>query len=127
MTDKLAHVKAFFVSVSLDGFGVRRFMAPEKLDPARKYMQEHAVQLLYLAIVEDDPDYNPTRDPTNAKTTTAVRAYVAEAERDRQFLQRYDPYGELYHLMFAPGQEGCFLGGLIEALQADDPDWRPNE
>lgn len=125
MADKLAHVKEFFVSVALDGFGIRRFAAPERLDPARRYMQQHAVQLLLKAILEDDPSYDPAGKPSVSKTSLAVRAYVAEVERDKQFLERYDPYGELFHLMFAPGQEGCFLGELTAALQADDPDWRP--
>ncbi|KZM72192.1 hypothetical protein [Nocardia terpenica] len=124
MTDKLKHIKEFFVANALDGFGSRRYIGFHDLESARKYIHNYAVPGLYAAIKSDDPDYDPQGAPTEAATNAATIAFTRHIGRDMEALERIDKYGDLYLMMCTPGQTGCFMDELHDALTADDPDWR---
>lgn len=124
MTDRLKNVKDFLVARAYDGFGARKYIGHTHLDNARKYIHEFAVPELYIAVKADDPNYDPTGLATSAESTSAVRGFARELERDMEALRRIDPYGELYIMMCKCGPEGAFMDELYEALDADDPEWR---
>lgn len=129
-TDMLDNVKKHMISVVLDGFGARRFIDNNKLDGARKRVHEHVLPALILAIKKDDPEYDCVNDPagdnSDATSRDAVKAYIAELEREKAYLQKYDPYGDYYHMMFQHGSESCFLDELKLAMQRDDPSYEPD-
>lgn len=128
--DQLAHTKEFLIDVALSGFGARRFVGHNELDAARRFVHERAVPDLNSAILRDDPHYNPdpAADATEATSTAAVKAYVAELQRDKVALDKYDEHhtGHIYAVMFNPAF-GCFLDELIAAVQLDDPSWEPHQ
>ncbi|QIS06750.1 hypothetical protein F5X71_34560 [Nocardia brasiliensis] len=131
MTDKLAHVKQFFVGVVLDGFGQRKFTGIEGLSVDLLYIHNKVVPALYDAIKSDDPAYDPHNEivhgaaGTEATGTGAVRWFVELLEADRAFQGLKDETCELYVRMYKScAQNGCFLDGLRAALRADDPAWR---
>ncbi|MBF6060501.1 hypothetical protein IU500_06885 [Nocardia terpenica] len=123
MSDKLAHVKALFHALTLDGFGARRYVGHHRLDRARTFLHTVVAPALWRAITADDPGYNPLGPPTDAHGTAAVRYFVTFLEAHREFERLAHPHDELWHLLYQPGQEGCFFDDLCAALHADDPDW----
>lgn len=123
MTDKLAHVKALFKAVTLDGFGVRKYVALERLDPGRSFLHQVIAPKLWQAILADDPAWDPLGDATEAQSTGAVRLFVSFLEAHREFERLAHPGEDIWHVMYQPGQEGCFMDDLVAALAADDLDW----
>lgn len=119
----LAHVKELFVAVTLDGFGSRRYVGHDRLDPARTFLHNVVVPKLWQAILADDPKYDPLGAASEAQGTQAVRLYISFLEAFREFERLAHPTEDLWHLMFASGQESCFYDDLVAALRADDPEW----
>lgn len=124
MPDALRNVKEFMYARALDGFGVRKYVGNSNLDPARSYIHEFAVPQLYMAVMRDDPNYDPVGEPTSAQTNSAVLEYVRTIMRDMEALSRFDPTGDLYYMMCKCGPEGAFMDELYRAMDADDPEWR---
>ncbi|MBF6133522.1 hypothetical protein IU501_10975 [Nocardia otitidiscaviarum] len=131
MTDRLAHVKAFYLGCVLDGFGQRRFVGQDGLPEHVKLLHNRILPALYRAIRADDPDYDPHgefvdgRPPTQARGTGAVRWFVEIIEGHKAFQQMIDQTGDLYTMLYKPSaQYGCFLDDLTAALRRDDPEWR---
>lgn len=125
MTDKLAHVKQLYKAVALDGFGVRKYVALERIDNGRRFLHEVVAPKLWAAIKADDPAYDPLGDATDAQGRAAVRLFVSFLECHREFERLGHPGEEIWHVMYQSGQEGCFMDDLVAALQADDPEWSP--
>jgi hypothetical protein len=125
LTDKLFHVKALLNTAVLDGFGARKYVALERLDPGRRFVHQIVVPKLWEAIKADDPEYDPLGAPTEATGTGAVRLFVAFLECHREFERLAHPGEDVGHVMYEQGQEGCFYDDLVAALTADDPDWSP--
>ncbi len=125
MTDKLAHVKSLFKAVALDGFGVRKYVALERLDGGRRFLHQVIAPKLWQAILADDPAYDPLGDATEASGTGAVRLFVSFLECHREFERLGHPGEEIWHVMYEPGQEGCFFDDLVTALEVDEPGWAP--
>ena len=123
MTDQLAPVKALFTTVTLDGFGARKYVALERLDGARKFLHQFVTPALWRAILTDDPAYDPLGEPTEAHATAAVRWFVSWLECFREWERLAHPGEEIWHVLFASGPEGCFYDDLVTALTADDPEW----
>lgn len=123
--DQLANVKALFTTISLDGFGVRKYMATERMDPARKFLHHVVMPKFWQAILADDPHYDPLGDATEAQGTGGVRLFVSFLECFREWERLAHPYEDIWHVLWAQGQEGCFFDDLVIALQKDDPDWSP--
>lgn len=123
MTDKLAHVKSLFKAVALDGFGVRKYVALERLDGGRRFLHHVVLPKLWQAILADDPLWDPLGDATEAAGTGATRLFISLLECHREFERLGHRGEEIWHLMYEPGQEGCFMDDLVAALRADDPDW----
>lgn len=127
MVDKLANVKAFLVSVALDGFGSRRFIADESwLDEGHKYISEVACPGLYAAVMQDDPGYDPQGVATEAASDSAVKAFIDQLEAEKAVIARVAPGGRVWQMMYVPSQYGCFFEDLIAAMRADDPSYRPD-
>ncbi|WP_342800958.1 hypothetical protein [Nocardia sp. No.11] len=131
MADKLAHVKEFFYSVALDGFGIRRHIGIDALPEDVKALHNRIIPALFHAIQADDPGYDPhafhylSKAGTEARGTAGVRWFVELLEANRAFMEiTGEKYGPLYERLYAPGQHGSFLGDLTEALRRDDPEWR---
>lgn len=133
--DKLAHVKQFFYSVVLDGFGQRRHIGLDDQPDDVKYIHNKLVPALFHAIKADDPDFDPqaqwfddVRKPASeARGTAAVRWFVEiqEAFKAQMELMPDGRSSPLYVRLFkSSAQYGCFLDDLTAALRADDPDWR---
>lgn len=123
MTDRLAHVKSLFKAVALDGFGVRKYVAAERLDGGRRFLHQVVMPKLWQAILADDPAYDPLGDATEAQSTGAVRLFVSFLECHREFERLGHPGEDIWHVMYQPGQEGCFYADLVAALALDDPNW----
>ena len=126
MADRLTNVKDFFVSVVLDGFGIRRHIGIDMLPDDVKALHNRIVPALYRAIKADDPDYNPDGAKTEARGTGGVRWFVELLEANKAFMEMTgeDHHG-LYERLYQPGQHSCFLDDLTRALKLDDPNWRP--
>ena len=77
MTDMLANVKELFVAVAFDGFGVRKYVDPDYIQPGRRFLHEVVAPKLWQAILADDPNYNPLGEPTAAASNAAVKYFVA--------------------------------------------------
>lgn len=131
MADRLAHVKEFFYSVALDGFGIRRHIGIDALGDDVKALHNRIVPALFHAIQADDPGYDPQaiyegHPGTEATGTGGVRWFVELLEANKAFMEiTGEKFGPLYERLYAPGQHGCFLDELREALMLDDPEWRP--
>jgi hypothetical protein len=123
VTDKLAHVKKLFITVSLDGFGARKYVSLDRLDNGRRYVHQVVMPKLWQAIRADDPEWDPLVNTTEAAGTGAVRLFVSLLECHREFERLGHPYDDIWHCMYQPGPEGCFYDDLTEALAADDPEW----
>lgn len=131
MADKLAHVKTFFFSVALDGFGIRRHIGIDALGDDVKALHNRIVPALFHAIQADDPAYDPHgchfdgKASTEARGTGGVRWFVELLEANRAFMELTgEAYGPLYERLYRPGQHSCFLDDLTVALRRDDPEWR---
>lgn len=131
MADKLAHVKQFFWSCALDGFGIRRHIGIDMLGEDIKALHNRILPALHRAILEEDPDYDPHafhflgQPGSEARGTGALRWFVELLEANKAFMEMTgEKYGQLYERLYAPGQHSCFLDDLTEALRRDDPEWR---
>ncbi len=131
MADKLGNVKDFLVSTGLHGFGMRAFQDFNKLGEEYKYLFNFFVPGLHTAILADDPRFvieehaNGTK--TEAGTTEAVEAFIADIERDQvAFGRTFLRYSNFYTFLFV--DDGPGIGGplpdLIRAFQTDNPEWR---
>lgn len=123
MTDQLANVKALFKSVTLDGFGARKYVGHDRLDGARNFLHTIVMPKLWQAILADDPAYDPLGDATEAQGTGAVRLFVSCLECFREFESLAHPGEDIWHIFFQSGPEGCFYDDLVTALAQDDPQW----
>lgn len=123
--DPLYNVKRFFIGAAWSGFGARQFVDTEMLHPGLRFLHDVVVPKLWQAILADDPAYNPEGEPTTARGNAAVKFFVAFMEGFREWEVLANPTGDVWHVLFEPGQHGDFMGELCTALQADDPTWSP--
>lgn len=131
MADKLKNVKQFYLSLALDGFGIRRHIGVDALGDDVKFIHNHVMPALFDAIRADDPDYDPQgfhfegKPGSEARSTGAVRWFVELLEANKAFMQMTgEKHAPLYERLYQPGQHSCFLDDLTAALRQDDPDWR---
>ncbi|WP_029923850.1 hypothetical protein [Nocardia otitidiscaviarum] len=129
--DRLKHVKEFYYSLALDGFGIRRHIGFDSLPDDIKYVHNKVMPALYKAILADDPDYDPQgfhfdgKPGTEAQGTGGVRWFIELLEAHKAFLELSEYHGDLYTRLYrSDGQYSCFLDDLRAALYKDDPEWR---
>lgn len=125
MADLLAHTKELFIARAYDGFGVRQFNDDNHLTPGQRYLHNVLVPGLLVAIKLDEPGYVPGVE-SEATRNDSVRHYVWEVARDGQALYRADYTHPVIHMIYEPGQRGCFFDALVTAVRADAPEWVPN-
>lgn len=139
MTDQLEHVKGFFAGVVLAGFGARTYITMDRAPEYIKVLHNFVVPGLYNAILSHDPGWDPDAEIraghwvvggpqtslSEATGTQAVRWFAELLEFTKAFHRHVDTTSDWYDALFvSSNQVGCFLDGLVAALQADDPSWR---